>query len=60
MKGRIITGRMIAEFRKHLILEERSKITVEKYFKNMTNKNIKKVVYMIFRKISPIIMILKI
>lgn len=31
MKGRIITARMIAKFKKHLILEERSEITIEKY-----------------------------
>ena len=35
MKGRIITARMIAEFKKHLILEERSKITVEKYIRDV-------------------------
>ena len=31
MKGQIITARMIAEFKEHLILEERSEITIEKY-----------------------------
>ena len=35
MKGQIITARMIAEFREHLILEERSKITVEKYIRDV-------------------------
>lgn len=35
MKGRIITAKMIAEFREHLILEERSKITVEKYIRDV-------------------------
>lgn len=31
MKGRFITAKKIAEFKEHLILEERSEITVEKY-----------------------------
>lgn len=31
MKGRFITAKAIAEFKEHLILEERSKITIEKY-----------------------------
>lgn len=31
MKGRLITAKMIAEFKEHLILEERSAATVEKY-----------------------------
>ena len=35
MKGRIITAKTIAEFKKHLILEERSKITVEKYIRDV-------------------------
>ena len=35
MKGRIITARMIAEFKEHLILEERSEITVEKYIRDV-------------------------
>ena len=35
MKGQIITARMIAEFREHLILEERSEITVEKYIRDV-------------------------
>lgn len=35
MKGRIITAKTIAEFREHLILEERSKITVEKYIRDV-------------------------
>ena len=35
MKGRIITAETIAEFREHLILEERSEITVEKYIRDV-------------------------
>ncbi len=35
MKGRIITAKTIAEFKEHLILEERSKITVEKYIRDV-------------------------
>ena len=35
MKGRIITAKTIAEFREHLILEERSEITVEKYIRDV-------------------------
>lgn len=35
MKGQIITARMITEFREHLILEERSEITVEKYIRDV-------------------------
>ena len=35
MKGRIITAKAIAEFKEHLILEERSKITVEKYIRDI-------------------------
>ncbi len=35
MKGRIITARMIAEFKEHLILEERSDITIEKYIRDV-------------------------
>ena len=35
MKGRIITAKMIAEFKEHLILEERSEITVEKYIRDV-------------------------
>ncbi len=31
MKGRFITAKAIAEFREHLILEERSEMTIEKY-----------------------------
>ena len=34
MKGRFITAKTIAEFREHLILEERSEITVEKYIRD--------------------------
>ena len=35
MKGRFITAKKIAEFKEHLILEERSKITVEKYIRDV-------------------------
>ena len=35
MKGRIITAKTIAEFKEHLILEERSEITVEKYIRDV-------------------------
>lgn len=35
MKGRFITEKIIAEFKEHLILEERSKITVEKYIRDV-------------------------
>ena len=35
MEGRTITARMIAEFKEHLILEERSEITVEKYIRDV-------------------------
>lgn len=35
MKGRIITARMIAEFKEHLILEERSAATGEKYIRDV-------------------------
>lgn len=35
MKGRLITAKVIAEFREHLILEERSKATVEKYIRDV-------------------------
>lgn len=35
MKGQIITARMIVEFREHLILEERSEITIEKYIRDV-------------------------
>ncbi len=37
MKGRIITAKMIAEFKEHLILEERSEITVEKYIRDVNS-----------------------
>ena len=36
MKGRFLTAEMIAEFREHLILEERSEATVEKYIRDVT------------------------
>ncbi len=35
MKGRIITAKIIAEFKEHLILEERSATTVEKYIRDV-------------------------
>ena len=35
MKGRYITAKTIAEFKKHLILEERSEITIEKYIRDL-------------------------
>ena len=35
MKGRIITAKTIAKFKEHLILEERSEITVEKYIRDV-------------------------
>ena len=35
MKGRTITAKTIAEFEEHLILEERSKTTVEKYIRDI-------------------------
>lgn len=34
MKGRSITAKMIAEFKEHLILEERSTATIEKYIRD--------------------------
>lgn len=33
MKGRFITEKIIVEFKEHLILEEKSEITVEKYIR---------------------------
>ena len=35
MKGRFITAKKIAEFKEHLILAERSEITVEKYIRDV-------------------------
>ncbi len=35
MKGRIITAKVIAEFKEHLILEERSTATIEKYIRDV-------------------------
>ncbi len=35
MKGRFITEKIIAEFKEHLVLGERSKITVEKYIRDV-------------------------
>lgn len=35
MKGRTITAKVIAEFKEHLILEERSKTTIEKYIRDV-------------------------
>ena len=34
MEGRVITAKMIAEFKEHLILEERSVATIKKYQKS--------------------------
>lgn len=36
MKGRFLTAEIIAEFKEHLILEERSVATVEKYIRDVT------------------------
>ena len=35
MKGRVITAKEIAMFKEHLILEERSAVTVEKYARDV-------------------------
>ena len=35
MKGRVITAKMIAEFKEHLILEERSVATIQKYIRDV-------------------------
>ena len=35
MKGRIITAKTIDDFKEHLILEERSEITIEKYIRDV-------------------------
>ena len=35
MKGRFITAKKLAEFKEHLILEERSEITIEKYIRDV-------------------------
>ncbi len=35
MKGRYVTAKTIAEFKEHLILEERSEITIEKYIRDV-------------------------
>lgn len=35
MKGRFITAKVVAEFNEHLILEERSEITIEKYIRDV-------------------------
>ena len=35
MKGRLITAKVIAEFKEHLILEERSTATIEKYIRDV-------------------------
>ena len=35
MKERYVTAKAIAEFKEHLILEERSEITVEKYIRDV-------------------------
>ena len=36
MKGRILTEKTISEFEKHLILEEKSPVTIEKYIRDVT------------------------
>lgn len=36
MEGRVITARIIAEFKEHLILEERSVATIQKYIRDVT------------------------
>lgn len=36
MKGRILTEKIISEFEKHLTLEEKSPITIEKYIRDVT------------------------
>ena len=35
MKGRYVTAKAIAEFKEHLILEEKSEITIEKYIRDV-------------------------
>ncbi len=35
MEGRVTTAKMIAEFREHLILEERSVATIQKYIRDV-------------------------
>ena len=35
MEGRVITAKMIAEFKEHLILEERSVVTIQKYIRDV-------------------------
>ena len=35
MEGRVITAKMIAEFKEHLILEERSVATIQKYIRDV-------------------------
>ena len=36
MKGRVVTAKMIAEFKEHLILEERSVATIQKYIRDVS------------------------
>lgn len=36
MKGRILTEKIISEFEKHLTLEEKSPVTIEKYIRDVT------------------------
>ncbi len=57
MKGRIITAKTIAEFKEHLILEERSEITIEKYIRDVKafasyaeNNEITKETVIVFKK----------
>lgn len=35
MKGRFITAKAVDEFKEHLILAERSEITIEKYIRDV-------------------------
>ena len=35
MEGRVITAKMFAEFKEHLILEERSVATIQKYIRDV-------------------------
>ena len=35
MEGRVIMAKMIAEFKEHLILEERSVATIQKYIRDV-------------------------
>ena len=57
MEGRVITARIIAEFKEHLILEERSVATIQKYIRDVTafmayaqNSAISKEIVIAYRK----------